>query len=529
MEFIIINIDNLDLLKEFFSNNDSPFFRYYSKRKYEDAIKNHKYTVILKYNNDNIGYGHIDFEDKFWIGLFIDNKYHNKGYGKILLKHLIDIAKDYSIDELYLSVDNENTVANYIYQKKGFKVVNSNQIHTIMSLSLDIINLPVSYGEAFDKLSILDIKLKKIKDNRVNDVKKEYDMIKDRLDNIMTNNVRFYYNILKKINENIWDKQDVFRESTDINLKNKLCIDIIDDNDRRFRVKHKINNLLNSSLKEQKGYIKKKAFILTHLGLGDHITSMGIVRYYSTFYDELHIVCKKKYESNVRLLYQDDNTIHIYPIDTSNIRDDDISIHFGFSKKANAKYTHNGEDYDLITTGMFGPISTKSYTIPFCFYKDVELDYSIFWEYSYIIDTDSSKSLYNELIKNNIKKYIICQRGCSSNSIFHIEQIENKSRIDRNSTLIIDIEKNIYSVEHPYYEIANKFVMKPLIDYKDTIINASEIYTSDSCLFCIAMLLNIKTDKCYIFPRSRISSQYNYIFTDEFKYNPNNTKNFIGL
>ena len=38
-------------------------------------------------------------------------------------------------------------------------------------------NLPVSYGEAIDKLTILDIKLDKIKDDRKIDVKKEYDAI----------------------------------------------------------------------------------------------------------------------------------------------------------------------------------------------------------------------------------------------------------------------------------------------------------------------------------------------------------------
>ena len=36
-----------------------------------------------------------------------------------------------------------------------------------------IINLPISIGEAIDKLTILDIKLEKITDNRKNDVKKE--------------------------------------------------------------------------------------------------------------------------------------------------------------------------------------------------------------------------------------------------------------------------------------------------------------------------------------------------------------------
>ncbi len=41
----------------------------------------------------------------------------------------------------------------------------------------DLLHLPVSLGEAIDKITILDIKLDKIKDNRKNDVQKEYDLL----------------------------------------------------------------------------------------------------------------------------------------------------------------------------------------------------------------------------------------------------------------------------------------------------------------------------------------------------------------
>ena len=44
------------------------------------------------------------------------------------------------------------------------------------------ISLPISLGEAIDKLTILDIKLDKIKDSRVIDVKKEYDLLHEKLD-----------------------------------------------------------------------------------------------------------------------------------------------------------------------------------------------------------------------------------------------------------------------------------------------------------------------------------------------------------
>ena len=38
----------------------------------------------------------------------------------------------------------------------------------------------------------------------------------------------------------------------------------------------------------------KKAFILTHHGLGDNIACNGLVHHISNNYDEIVIVCKKK-------------------------------------------------------------------------------------------------------------------------------------------------------------------------------------------------------------------------------------------
>lgn len=119
--------------------------------------------------------------------------------------------------------------------------------------------------------------------------------------------------------------QDEFR----YNNCNKvdLCFKIIEDNDRRFRVKKKINDLTNSSLKEQKGYKPKKAFVLTHLGLGDNITAIGMVRYLSTCYDEVVVVCKNRNKKNMELFYQDDDSIKIYNIEN----DKNISPRYGFN------------------------------------------------------------------------------------------------------------------------------------------------------------------------------------------------------
>ena len=123
------------------------------------------------------------------------------------------------------------------------------------------IELPVSMGEALDKLTILDIKMKKITDSRRNDVVKEFNVLSKTL-NKYNEEYIFYYNILLSINESIWDMQDKFRDSNDPQEQNKLCIKIIRENDNRFRVKKKINNIGNSILKEQKRLSTKKSICI---------------------------------------------------------------------------------------------------------------------------------------------------------------------------------------------------------------------------------------------------------------------------
>jgi hypothetical protein len=121
--------------------------------------------------------------------------------------------------------------------------------------------LPVSIGEAIDKLTILDIKLDKIQDARRNDVKKEYDMLYEKL-NVFIEKYHSLYKQMKHINLLIWDMMDKLRDGKlddhSYFIECKRCVEY---NDIRFRVKNKINDKAKSSLKEQKGYLVNKVEI----------------------------------------------------------------------------------------------------------------------------------------------------------------------------------------------------------------------------------------------------------------------------
>ena len=116
------------------------------------------------------------------------------------------------------------------------------------------IYLPVSLGEAIDKLTILDIKLDHIKDNRKIDVKLEYDLLYDKLKDFIDKYNDLYIS-MKKVNLIIWKQMDVLRDGDTTNeIYMKICKECIEMNDVRFRIKNKINYISKSSIKEQKGY-----------------------------------------------------------------------------------------------------------------------------------------------------------------------------------------------------------------------------------------------------------------------------------
>ncbi len=528
MKIVQITTSNLHYLNRFCANTLPPQFRYFNTRKPADAILHHVYTIIGLMNDNPIAYGHIDYDSaskRNWIGVCILPEYQGRGYGKTIVRTLIRRADTLNIPTLHLSVDRTNTVARALYEAVGFIYDTATQDHDSNSPHFmtrcapscveNSIQLPVSYGEALDKLSILDIKLTKITDARRADVQREYDAIYNELLPLFTHDVQYHYNTLKDINLSIWEMQDIFRESSDDAEKNNLCNAIIIDNDRRFRVKHKINAILNSTLKEQKGYARRKVCFLGHTELGDMINTIGAVRYLATLYDEVRIPVRERYIENMRLLYADDPCITFYPISN------DLCIYGsrGYKPDLLAQLT---DGYEVVAAGVnthsYGKTPSTYDALPFNFYADAGLSIDVFWKYSHYAHCPHSKPLADKLAGI---PYIFIQANSRNGPCFITEQIEAYFEIDRATTLIIDADKNNYTPEHPWHALAEQFVYKPLAYYRETIMNADRVIVCDSSLMCYSIQLPIKTTECYYVTRKAgFVQHYEYIFTAPFCFDP---------
>lgn len=127
-----------------------------------------------------------------------------------------------------------------------------------------MIQVPISVGELYDKLSILVIKEHKIKDEaKLKLVKKEFILLLQLVTPYFKNKRSLIlFSNLKKINKNLWNVEDKLRKKEadkyfDLNFIN-LARKVYRLNDRRFYYKNKINELFNSEIREVKQYVKYK-------------------------------------------------------------------------------------------------------------------------------------------------------------------------------------------------------------------------------------------------------------------------------
>ena len=130
-----------------------------------------------------------------------------------------------------------------------------------MNTKLSKILAEISAGELLDKITILEIKKEKIKDKeKLKDVDKELKSLsatsqekipdKSKVDDLIIK--------LKKINFRLWD----IEESKRLAEKNqkfddefiKLSRDVYKTNDDRAKIKLKINQILESNIKEVKSH-----------------------------------------------------------------------------------------------------------------------------------------------------------------------------------------------------------------------------------------------------------------------------------
>ena len=121
-----------------------------------------------------------------------------------------------------------------------------------------IILVPISIGELFDKITILQIKKNRIKGNKLDNVNKELNHLEEVVKNNNLKIEKKFFTQIKKINTNLWEIEDEIRIKESKNEFDQEFIDlarsVYKENDKRASLKKEINLNYGSLFVEEKSY-----------------------------------------------------------------------------------------------------------------------------------------------------------------------------------------------------------------------------------------------------------------------------------
>lgn len=233
--------------------------------------------------------------------------------------------------------------------------------------------------------------------------------------------------------------------------------------------------------------MKRRALVISHLGLGDHIGMIGAVRYIASSHDETFVVCKEKNAKNVAAFFADNPTIKLWL----------VPYEHGYIPGKGPTNKTPGECVEYSRADWSNVYRSGGYIcprnpfddLPCNFYRDMGFDPEIRHTHFYIPTYQEASDLY---LKIQDQPYIFVQQISSTHKTDLIHW-------DRNEILTIDPNVNLYPEGHKWYDLAQEFVNKPFIHYTEVIKHAKEIHIVNSSFYEIAYYLPLDANvkKCY--------------------------------
>ena len=126
----------------------------------------------------------------------------------------------------------------------------------------NIVNAPISVGELVDKITILEIKKIKLKEDKLKNIIYELKFLKKILNSYDFKIDMIFFRKLKKVNQKLWDIEDSIRikemeKAFDDDFV-QLARSVYLENDKRYLIKKEINDKFKSGIVEEKDYSEYK-------------------------------------------------------------------------------------------------------------------------------------------------------------------------------------------------------------------------------------------------------------------------------
>ena len=269
-------------------------------------------------------------------------------------------------------------------------------------------SIQVGISELLDKFSILKIKHNRMKcTKQLLEVENEISVLEDKVIHYLNlhKDLSIIFEELLQVNNVLWCVESSIRikdshnefDNTFINLAKA----VYKNNEKRFKLKSRINLICNSQINEQKDYYvdslsRKTMYIFGHQGLGDMLIINGLVRYFAERNNIVLWVRNNIYE-NVFYMFRDLTNIEY-------IRCDDY-----WQSRKHFTESHNTS---LLCLGDFGE-HAKEY-VPYVhfvklFYRDAKIDYNVMRSHFMVLrDRDTEDALYRNVLSYlNTDVYIV--------------------------------------------------------------------------------------------------------------------------
>jgi len=337
----------------------------------------------------------------------------------------------------------------------------------------------VSYGEAIDKITILQLKIHRIKNQeKVATAQEELISLTAAVSDRVLQLIATLREQLLYINGILWWVEDDLREKEARNEFDHRFITLAREvyhlNDRRAQIKHAIDLQLLSTLREVKSYspyAKEPIFLFGHLGMGDQLIMNGMVRYVAMFHSRVVLVARKIHKRNMEFMYRDiaDRIGFHWVAD-----DNEIDPLLGADVEIIKKYKDDG--FRIIFLGQHTIDGWCSYGRDFAeaFYQQAGIDYSVRGRYFFVPrDRTREHRYYETAVRTVGNQYIFLHDDPERNLIIH-----------RDHPAISSLP-----IFHPNDSTVNLLTTDPdgtIFDYCEIIEKACELHTMDSSFAILA-------------------------------------------
>jgi hypothetical protein len=208
--------------------------------------------------------------------------------------------------------------------------------------------------------------------------------------------------------------------------------------------------------------MRRKLLILPHMGLGDTVSMVGMVRRFARSYDHILYVCKAKYVKATSQMFADLPNVDLLAVD------DDHVISPAFGADGTLLNGFQAQGYRLLRIGLHSKAPEPTHPIFWHrFYLQAGLSPDLSHDlFHFPRNRRAEEALYRAVVKKHGTRYIVLHNDLSRNLV-----------IDR---ALLPTNVPVYDIHDPEVRADN------LLDYAMVLEKAHAIHCIDSCFALLA-------------------------------------------